>query len=147
MTVGCIIILRSVFSQNCIQCLYYWPLFFKDRWFLKSVFVFEWFCSQLFYVPSLYWNFYGVLKYKSHISSHGLLFTGPSGTLEGLPLGHYHRDKDVCVWRASRPLWSLPLQQRDLLQQDQSVWYTDQLLAEHASNTAVARGTQESFSL
>lgn len=75
------------------------------------------------------------------------LLTEHSGTLEGLPLGHHHRDEDVCVRRASGPLRSLPLQQRDLLQQDQSVRYADQLLAEHADHTAAARGTEESFSL
>lgn len=81
------------------------------------------------------------------VLSAGLLFTGHSGMLEGLPLSHYHWDKDVCIWRASRPIWSLPLQQRDLLQQDQSVRHRDQLLAEHLINTAIARGAQESFSL
>lgn len=70
--------------------------------------------------------------------SAALLSSGHSGTLEGLPLSHHHWDKDVCVWWASRPLRPLPLQQRDLLQQDQSVRHRDQLLAEHPFNTATA---------
>lgn len=77
----------------------------------------------------------------------GFLFKGHPSTVEGLPLRHHHRDKDVCVRRACRPLWSFPLQQWAVLQHDQGVWDSDQHLAEHPDNTAVNRWTQESFSL